>query len=91
MNGDILQTYFTHIEIYLLDIYAFSRCFYPKELKAHSVYIFFCQYVCSLGIETTTFALLTRCSTTEPQEHLVSKLYFEASVRLHGCWHIYHK
>ncbi len=25
--------------------------------------------VCSLGIEPTTFALLTQCSTTEPQEH----------------------
>ncbi len=28
----------------------------------------FCQYVCSLGIEPTTFALLTQCSTTEPQK-----------------------
>ncbi len=25
--------------------------------------------MCSLGIEPTTFALLTQCSTTEPQEH----------------------
>ncbi len=32
----------------------------------HSGYTFFCQYVCSLGIEPTTFALLTQCSTTEP-------------------------
>ncbi len=32
-------------------------------------YTFFYQYVCSLGIEPTTFALLTQCSTTEPQEH----------------------
>ncbi len=24
---------------------------------------------CSLGIEPTTFALQTQCSTTEPQEH----------------------
>ncbi len=30
---------------------------------------FYCLYVCSLGIEPTTFALLTQCSTTEPQEH----------------------
>ncbi len=30
----------------------------------------YCQYVCSLGIEPTTFALLTQCSTSEPQEHL---------------------
>ncbi len=26
-------------------------------------------YMCSLGIEPTTFALLTQCSTTEPQGH----------------------
>ncbi len=30
---------------------------------------FYCLYVCSLGIEPTTFALLMQCSTTEPQEH----------------------
>ncbi len=29
---------------------------------------FFCQYVCSLGIEPTTF-----CSTTEPQKPLFNK------------------
>ncbi len=27
--------------------------------------------MCSLGIEPTTFALLTQCSTTESQEHIV--------------------
>ncbi len=26
--------------------------------------------MCSLGIEPTTFALLTQCSTTEPQEQI---------------------
>ncbi len=38
-------------------IYAFSRCFYPKRLAVHSgyIYIYFYQYVCSLGIEPTTF------------------------------------
>ncbi len=51
-------------------IYAFSRRFYPKRLTVHSGYTFFCQYVCSLGIEPTTFALLTQCSTTEPREQL---------------------
>ncbi len=25
----------------------------------------YCPYVCSLGIEPTTFALLTQCSTTD--------------------------
>ncbi len=44
-------------------IYAFSRRFYPKRLTVHSGYtFFFCQYMCSLGIEPTTFALLTQCS-----------------------------
>ncbi len=45
---------FTFSTIY---IYAFSRHFYPKRLTVHSGYTFFCQYVCSLGIEPTTFAL----------------------------------
>ncbi len=37
-------------------IYAFSRRFYPKRLAVHSGYtFFFYQYVCSLGIEPTTF------------------------------------
>ncbi len=37
------------------NIYAFSRHFYPKRLTVHSGYRFFYQYVCSLGIEPTTF------------------------------------
>ncbi len=37
-------------------------------IQSDLLYIF-CQYVCSLGIEPTTFALLTQRSTTEPQEH----------------------
>ncbi len=36
--------------------------------SAFRLYIY-CQYVCSLGIEPTTFTLLMHCSTTEPQEH----------------------
>ncbi len=36
------------------------------------IHFYFCQYVCPLGIEPTTFALLTQCSTTEPQEHYVN-------------------
>ncbi len=61
-------------------IYAFSRCFYPKRLTVHSGYTFYCQYVCSLWIEPTTFVLLMQCSTTEPQEHKKYKLH-------NGCWH----
>ncbi len=34
------------------------RCFYPKCLTVHSGYTsFFCQYVCSLGIEPTTLCV----------------------------------
>ncbi len=50
---------------------SFSRRFYPKRLTVHSCYTCFCQYMCSLGIEPTTLALLTQCSTTEPQEHCI--------------------
>ncbi len=49
----------------------FSRRFYPKRLTVHSGYTFFCQYVCSLGIEPTTFALLTQCYTTGTQYSIV--------------------
>ncbi len=49
-------------QILYIYIYAFSRRFYPKRLTVHSGYNFFCQYMCSLGIEPTTFALLTQCS-----------------------------
>ncbi len=57
------------------------RRFYPKWLTAHSTVqcilcYTFCQYVCFLGIEPTTFALLTQCSTTEPQEHFWTWLIF---------------
>ncbi len=31
--------------------------------------LYFGQYMRSLGIKPTTFALLTQCSTTEPQKH----------------------
>ncbi len=45
-----------------------ADAFIQSDLHLHSGYTFF-QYMCSLGIEPTTFALLTQCSTTEPQEH----------------------
>ncbi len=60
--------YYSALSVNYIYIYAFSRRFYPKRLTVHSGYTLFCQYACSLGIEPTTFALLTQCSTTEPQE-----------------------
>ncbi len=44
----------TYYLVYIY-IYAFSRRFYPKRLTVHSGYTLFYQYVCSLGIEPTTF------------------------------------
>ncbi len=58
----------THTRIHL------CRRFYPKWLTVHSGYTFFVSE-CSLGIELTTFALLTQCSTTEPQEHTHTEYY----------------
>ncbi len=46
-----------------------ADAFIQSDLQCIQAIDFFCQYVCSLGIEPTTFALLTQCSTTEPQEH----------------------
>ncbi len=36
-------------------IYIFSRRFYPKRLQVHSGFTCFFKYVCSWGIEPTTF------------------------------------
>ncbi len=41
-------------------------------IQSDSGYTIFSGYtMCSLGIEPTTFALQTQCSTTEPQEQFV--------------------
>ncbi len=75
------RTVCKHLKFY---IYAFSRCFYPKRRTVHSGYTFFCQYVCSLGIEPTTFALLTQCSnhwaTGTPEEHQFYRDYHAFSI-----------
>ncbi len=52
----------------VLYIYIYQTILSKATYSTFRLYIF-CQYVCSLGIEPTTFALLTQCSTTEPQEH----------------------
>ncbi len=46
------KTWLIHLFL-LLNVYAFSRRYilYPSDLLCH----IFCQYVCSLGIEPTTF------------------------------------
>ncbi len=60
--------------------HTFSRRFYPKRLTVHSGYTFY-QYVCSLGIEPTTFVLLTQCSNPVPQEHsYIVSIYWSISM-----------
>ncbi len=48
----------------------FVDAFIQSDLQCIQVIHFYCQLVCFLGIEPTTFALQTQYSTTEPQEHL---------------------
>ncbi len=57
------------------DIYAFSRCFYPKRLTVHSGYTFLSVCVFPGNWTHNLLALLTQCSTTEPQEHFSEALY----------------
>ncbi len=47
-----------------------ADAFIQSDLQCIQNIHLYCQYVCSLGIEPTTFALLTQCSTTEPQEQI---------------------
>ncbi len=50
-----------------------ADAFIQSDLQCIQVIHLYCQYVCFLGIEPTTFVLLTQCSTTEPQEHFSHK------------------
>ncbi len=52
-----------YIKIHLPD------AFIQSDLQCIQTIHLYCQYVCSLGIEPTTFALLYNALTTEPQEH----------------------
>ncbi len=51
-----------------------ADAFIQSNLQCIQAIHFDCLYVCSLGIEPTTFALLTQCSTTESQEQLINCL-----------------
>ncbi len=59
-------------------IYAFSRRFYPKQLTVHSGYTFyfFISMCVPWGLNPQPFALLTQCSTTEPQERLIPVSFY---------------
>ncbi len=79
----------TITKLFYIYIYAFSRCFYPKLLTVHSDYTFFCQYVCSLGIEPTIFALLTvRSPARRPPSLRRGRLLLDSSLpSTHLCTH----
>ncbi len=62
MKNSSLKRFSINLNLHLSD------AFIQSDLQYIQVIHFFCQYVCSLGIEPTTFTLLTQCSTTEPQE-----------------------
>ncbi len=72
-------------KLFHIYIYVFSRRFYSKRLTVHSGYIYiFCQHVCSLGIEPTTFcaanAMLYHRDTcifhyTHTCHHLANDIY----------------
>ncbi len=63
---DVMHCRWWDLQSSYIYIYAFSRCFYPKRLTVHSGYTF----IVSMCVPwDTIFALLTQCSTTEPQEH----------------------
>ncbi len=60
-----IMLYFTFFLMHLADAFIQSDLQYIQVIHFHLGH-----YVCSLGIEPTTFALLTQCSTTEQQEHV---------------------
>ncbi len=75
------DTIFFNTSNFCIYIYAFSRRFYPKRLTIAFMLYIFHQYVCSLGIEPTTFcaanAMLHHWATqehhtTEPNEPQLS-------------------
>ncbi len=48
-----------------------ADAFIQSDLQCIQAIIFLSVCVFSMGIKPTTFALLTQCSTTEPQEHKI--------------------
>ncbi len=59
-----------------------SDNFIQSDLRCIQAIHIFCQYMCSLGIEPTTFVLLTQCSTTEPQEQTFIVKTFSLSLKV---------
>ncbi len=68
------------------DIYAFSRHFNPKRFTiAFRLYVFVSMCV-PWERNPQPFALLTQCSTTEPQEHPIDWHEEVIVTKTVGCW-----
>ncbi len=82
MNHDLSEiilicwfaAHFFNYQCYIY-IYAFSRRFYPKRLTVHSGYTCFITMCVPWESNPQPFALLTQCSTTEPQEPQMLKIF----------------
>ncbi len=74
-------------------IYAFSRRFYPKRLTVHSGYTCFITMCVPWELNPQPFALLTQCSTTEPQDHkgIVTSEYFHTHTDLIDFFYKLHR
>ncbi len=59
-----------------------SDAFIQSDLQYIQVIHMYCQYAYSLGIESTTFALLTQCSITEPQEQITLSFLSNVSYKI---------
>ncbi len=70
-----------------------ADAFIQSDFKIQVIHLLsVCQYVCSLGIEPTTFVLLTECSTTEPQEHLPEAILYDTNATVEMLYtHLSHK
>ncbi len=68
-HGNIHGNSLKNISINLPD------AFIQSDLHVFSGYTIFFVSMCSLGIEPTTFARLTQCSTTEPQGLYVGPIH----------------
>ncbi len=54
--------------LFIFTLMHLADAFIQSDLRfSDSGYTCLCQYMCSQGIEPTTFALLMQCFTTEPQ------------------------
>ncbi len=74
--------------ICLIYMYAFSRRFYPKQLSIQAIHLIcFISMCVPWELNPQLLALLTQCSTTEPQEHPCHLNTPDMSTSL--CWKMY--